>query len=161
MLSTNQKGAIAEAKIAARATELGIEVYRPTFDGARADLILAIGDDLVRTQCKYASLGEGAIVIRAYTSRRSRTGMVMTTYRASEIDALAAYCAANDSCYLLPVALVEGRRVVHLRTTPTRNNQAIGINWASQYEFGAIAQLGERLAGSQKVVGSSPTSSTP
>ncbi len=33
---------------------------------------------------------------------------------------------------------------------------------ASDYELpGAIAQLGERLAGSQKVAGSSPASSTP
>jgi hypothetical protein len=42
-----------------------------------------------------------------------------------------------------------------------------GVNWAKDFEFdatlgprGAIAQLGERLAGSQKVAGSSPAGST-
>jgi hypothetical protein len=39
------------------------------------------------------------------------------------------------------------------------NSQKAAINYADQYDFGAIAQLGERRAGSAKVVGSSPTSS--
>jgi hypothetical protein len=51
---------------------------------------------------------------------------------------------------------------------PTRNNQARGINWARDFELGAtlarllgpIAQLGERVAGSDEVAGSSPAGST-
>jgi hypothetical protein len=49
---------------------------------------------------------------------------------------------------------------------PTRNNQRRGVHWARDYEFaariqsfGAVAQLGERLAGSQKATGSSPVGS--
>jgi hypothetical protein len=49
---------------------------------------------------------------------------------------------------------------VHLRLAEAKNNQRAALNWAADYEFrGAIAQLEERLTGSQKVVGSSPTSS--
>jgi hypothetical protein len=55
---------------------------------------------------------------------------------------------------------------VQLRLAPTLNNQRQGINWAEHYEFearlralGAVAQLGERLAGSQKVTGSIPVGS--
>jgi hypothetical protein len=33
MLSTNQNGAIAETAIIARAIKLGIDVYRPVFEG--------------------------------------------------------------------------------------------------------------------------------
>ena len=55
-----------------------------------------------------------------------------------------------------------------LRLARTANNQQIGVNQARDYELerldfparGAIAQLGERLAGSQKVAGSSPAGST-
>ena len=36
----------------------------------------------------------------------------------------------------------------------------MSIHWAADFELGAIAQLGERRAGSAKAVGSSPTSST-
>ena len=51
---------------------------------------------------------------------------------------------------------------MHLRIHPTRNSQVSCINMADQYQFnGAVAQLGERAAGSRKVRGSSPLSSTP
>src|SRR4051794_39165523 len=50
--------------------------------------------------------------------------------------------------------------VRHLRPRPHWNNRASGVNWPWKYEPGAVAQLGERLAGSQKVRGSSPLSST-
>jgi hypothetical protein len=46
------------------------------------------------------------------------------------------------------------------RLAPARNNQKIGVTMADDYRLGAVAQLGERLAGSQKVRGSSPLSST-
>ena len=48
-----------------------------------------------------------------------------------------------------------------MRLGPAANNQAHGVNWAVEYEFGAIAQLGERLNGIQEVTGSIPVSSTP
>jgi hypothetical protein len=51
--------------------------------------------------------------------------------------------------------------VLHLRIHATRNSQLSCINMADQYQFdGAVAQLGERAAGSRKVRGSSPLSST-
>ena len=49
----------------------------------------------------------------------------------------------------------------------SKNNQAEGINWAKDFEFaarlralGAVAQLGERPAGSREVTGSIPVGST-
>jgi prevent-host-death family protein len=51
---------------------------------------------------------------------------------------------------------------VQLRVKPARNGQRACLNWATEYELpGAIAQLGERLRGTQEVAGSSPASSTP
>ena len=41
-LTTNQKGAIAEASIAREAIKLGIEVYRPVMEGGRFDLIFLL-----------------------------------------------------------------------------------------------------------------------
>ena len=54
-----------------------------------------------------------------------------------------------------------GKGQLYLRLNLPRNHQRASINLARDYTFeGAIAQLGERLAGSQKGVGSSPTGST-
>jgi hypothetical protein len=159
-LSTNQKGAIAEAAITADAVRLGLAVYRPAVEGCRYDLIFDVRGRLVRVQCKWAALGEGVVVIRTRTSRFTPAGYVRTTYGAEEIDGFAAYCDELKECYWLPIEEFAGQGYVHLRLRPARNGQQAGLKWCAQYPLGAIAQLGERLAGSQKVVGSSPTSST-
>jgi hypothetical protein len=161
-LTTNQKGAIAETAIEGAAIRLGVDVYRPIMEGGRFDLILGVGWKLLRTQCKWAVRVENVIRIWIRTSRHTRHGYVQTTYSESEVDVIAAYCMELHRCYLLPIALVAGQRCIHLRLEPPQNNQALGIHWASNYEFsGAIAQLGERVTGSHEAAGSSPASSTP
>jgi hypothetical protein len=167
VLTTNQKGALAELKIAAAAAELGLGVARP-LDDERYDLILDLRPALLRVQCKWARRIGDVVTARLYTSRRGPEGLRDARYRSGEFDAFALYCPDVERCYLLPADEVVAFRQVHLRLVPSRNNQFLGIRWARHYEFGAtlarlqgpIAQLGERLAGSQKVVGSSPTGST-
>jgi hypothetical protein len=84
-----------------------------------------------------------------------------TTYSEREIDLLEIYCSELDRCYLLPIDLVARKHEVRLRLTPPRNGQVACITLAEDFEFdGAIAQLGERLRGTQEVAGSSPASST-
>jgi PD-(D/E)XK nuclease superfamily protein len=158
-LTTNQKGAIAETAIVAHATRLGIDVYRPVSEHGRFDMMFVIASRILRVQCKWAVKRCDVISVRLQSCRRIAEGMLYRTYTEDEIDAVAAYCAELDKCYLLPASLAAGRRGIYLRLAPTKNNQSRKIKWATQYEFGAIAQLGERLAGSQKVAGSSPASS--
>lgn len=160
MLTPSEKGAIAEAAITAAAVKLGIVVLRPIVEGRRYDLLFDIDHDLMRVQCKSGALKGDVIAARISTSRYTPRGYVVTKYTQDEIDAFAIYCPALDCCYLLPIGEFAGLTYVHLRVHPTRNNQAIGVRMAADYEFGAIAQLGERPAGSREAVGSSPTSST-
>jgi hypothetical protein len=160
VLTTNQKGAIAEAQITAAAVELGIGVWRPVVEGCRYDLILDTGDQLLRTQCKWANREQDVVVVRGRTCRHTPRGYVWTTYTGSEIDGIAAWCPDTAECYFVPIRDIDGRACMHLRLAPARNNQELLVHWASKYRFGAIAQLGERRAGSAKVEGSSPSSST-
>ena len=71
MLTTNQKGALAEVKIAAAAIELGLGVARP-LDDERYDLILDLRPTLLRVQCKWARRIGDVVSARLYTSRRVR-----------------------------------------------------------------------------------------
>jgi hypothetical protein len=160
VLSTNQKGAIAEAQVTAAAISLGIPVLKPVVDGLRYDLVLDLGTRLVRTQCKWANRKNDVVVVRARTCRHTPRGYVWTTYSAAEIDGIAAWCPDTAECYFIPIADVDGQGHLHLRLAPARNNQELLVHWAAKYRLGAIAQLGERLAGSQKAGGSSPPSST-
>jgi hypothetical protein len=156
VVSSDQKGNIAEAAVVLAALKLGIDVYRPVGEGGRCDLIFSIKDEFLRVQCKWAVLRGERIVIRCYSSRRSGNGLKRRLYEPGEIDAFAAYCEEIDRWYFIPFARFGRRAEINLRLAPTRNNQELGVNWASQYEFkatlrrpGAVAQLGERLAGSQ------------
>jgi PD-(D/E)XK endonuclease len=156
MLTTDQKGAIAETAIAHAAAKLGIEVYRPIAEGRRFDMIFLLGEELVRVQCKWAPrIGDG-ILVRSYSNRRTREGLRRRVYTADEIDALAACCPDNNSCYYVPFDSFRARTQIDLRLVATQNNQRLGIHWAKDFEFaatlaqpqGAVAQLGERVAGS-------------
>jgi hypothetical protein len=101
VLTTDQKGAIAESATVATAIKLGIGVYRSMFEGGRYDLIFDLGR-LVRVQCKYVPRQGDVIGVRCYSFRRSRDGFA---------------------------ALVDGRSHFQLRLGPTRNAQAVGVHW--------------------------------
>ena len=156
----NTKGSIAELEIAAAATRLGICVLAPLTEHSRYDFVFDAGGRLLRIQCKWATLRDGVVMVPLNTSRHTPRGYVRTAYSTDEIDAVAAYCAENDACYVIPAALAAGRRAISLRLEPPRNGQRACLNWAENYELGAIAQLGERVAGSDEVAGSSPAGST-
>jgi hypothetical protein len=143
-LTTNQKGLLAEHAVIQRAIMLGVGVARP-LDDERYDLILDFRPMLVRVQCKWAVRERDAVVVRCYTARRGPDGIVVKRYSASEVDALAAYCAEIDRCFLLPIDRFGDRRHVYLRLGPSKNNQQRRINLADRYEFGAT--LPERLRG--------------
>ena len=163
VLSTNRKGAIAETKIAAAATELDIPVLRPIVEHARYDLAFEIGDRLFRVQCKWGGLHEDGSIIKVSLQSNYLTpaGYVRNSYTVEEIDLVAVYCGDLDRCYLLPSSLACGRTSVFLRLTPPKNCQRACINLASDFDFdGAIAQLEERWRGTPEAAGSSPASST-
>jgi hypothetical protein len=167
-MTTDQKGAIAEAAIALEALKLGIEVYRPVAEGGRYDMILDLGSRLLRVQCKSACLVGDNVVVRSYSFRRTRDGYVKRGYSSEDVDAIAAYCLELDRSFFISIELAERHRTLSLRLAPTRNNQRRRINWADDFDFaatlrlvqGAIAQLGERRRGTPKVAGSSPAGST-
>ena len=166
-LTTDQKGAVAEACISAAAIKLGIGVLKPLTDGHRYDLVFDISPRLLRVQCKTAVRRGDVLAVPFYSSRRSARGFVKRINGRDEIDAVAAYSPEFDRCFLLTMEEFETRTYVQLRLAPSRNNQRARINWADAYDFavtlqrlGAVAQLGERRAGSAKARGSSPLGST-
>ena len=136
-MTTDQKGSIAEAEIAAAAIRLGIHVLKPLSNGTRYDLVFDLDGSLLRVQCKWATCIDDVIVIRTRSSRRTATGQLHRCYTADEIDAIAAYCAEVNRSFLIPVDVCGGRAGFHLRLSPTLNNQRAGVNWADDFEFAA------------------------
>jgi prevent-host-death family protein len=156
----NHKGNVAELAIAAEAAKLGLSVLKPLTEHERYDLVLGIGGQLFRVQCKWAKRREEVVAINLATSRRGPDGFVRSTYWPSEVDAIGAYCEELDACYLIPIDVVAGQSAVQLRLSPARNGQRAALHFAEQYLLGAVAQLEERRHGMAEVRGSSPLSST-
>ncbi len=161
MLTTNQKGAIAEAAVMQEAIDLGLGVWLP-FAEEPYDLILDLRPGLLRVQCKQAVLRGDVInigtcvaaAIGTDCSSASTSRTRSTSSRPTAPIPTAATCS-RTSCRSTG------------RLEPAKNNQVRGIRWARDYEFratltriaGPIAQLGERVAGSHEVAGSSPAGS--
>jgi PD-(D/E)XK endonuclease len=124
VLTTNQRGAIAEAAVVFECAKLGIPVARP-LDDQRYDLIFDLGRTLMRVQVKYANWDGHVIYARLYSSRRARAGLVRRPYEPGEVDGFALHCPMTGLCYWLPAEEFEGRTQVLLRLDGT-NNQQLG-----------------------------------
>ena len=136
MLSTDQKGNIAEQAVAYHAAKLGIDVYRPVGEGGRYDLIFGVGPKLLRVQCKWARLDGDVICVQSYSSRRAPEGYRKRAYTSEQIDLLAAYCHELDRCFLVPIGRIDGRPTLQLRVAPA-NGQRLGVNWADDFDVAA------------------------
>ena len=158
-LTTRQKGALAEAKIAAAAVEQGWFVLRPDQEGRRYDFVFDVDHRLLRIQCKWARVRGDVVIAQTGTCRHTPAGYVRSTYSPADIDVIALYCGELDRCFALPVTEVTGLHAIHLRLAPARNGQRSGVRLADAYPLGAVAQLGERRHGMAEVRGSSPLSS--
>ena len=162
MLTSNDKGNIAEAAIALEAVKLGIDVLKPVAEHGRYDLAFDLGHSILRVQCKWARRDGAVVVAHLSGFRQTPEGPVRSTYSADEIDAVALYCDELDQVYLIPAHVIDGQYAIQLRLQAPKNGQRAAINWAGQYLLsGAVAQLGERCHGMAEVRGSSPLSSTP
>lgn len=150
-------------RIATAAVELGLTVLTPVVEHSRYDMAFDIGGHLYKVQCKWGGYDaeRGVVKVKLQSQRHTPNGYVRTTYDEDEIDLVAAYCGDLQRCYLLPQHLVVRRREIWLRLRPPGNAQRACINLAADFEFpGAVAQLEERVAGSDEARGSSPLSST-
>jgi len=140
MLTTNQKGAVAETAIVHAAVQLGIGVWWPVSGHERYDLIFDFGSKLMRVQCKMATRRGSVLSVRLYRCRRTATGLLKRVYSADEADAFAAFSPETGRCYYLDMADFAGHTEASLRLEPTRNNQNAGIRWARDYEFAATLE---------------------
>ncbi|HEU0245554.1 MAG TPA: group I intron-associated PD-(D/E)XK endonuclease [Gaiellaceae bacterium] len=138
MLTTDQKGAIAELAIAHAAAELGVGVFKPLTAGERYDLIFDLRSQLVRVQCKSAGRRGEVVVVRCRSCRRVRGGgQIQRPYTAAQVDAIAAYCVELGRAYFIPLDEITRRSSIQLRLSPARNQQRAGVLWADDFAFEA------------------------
>ncbi len=120
--TTDQKGEIAELKVALRASEKGWVASR-TVKGARYDFVLDDGERLHRAQVKYcdgkSNNSDGSVVVhlgRQYRNKRQ-------AYNTKEVDALIVYLPKTDGLYWFTSEFFDGRESFTLRFQDSKNGQ--------------------------------------
>jgi PD-(D/E)XK endonuclease len=129
MLTTDQKGAIAEAAVIKAAVELGVIVSRPVVE-CRYDLIFDVTSRLLRVQCKWAHSDGEVIAVRCYSTRRDANGFVRRAYERTGVDLFGVYCPETRDCYLVPFDDVPLGGSLQLRivfpSQPAKTRRALG-----------------------------------
>lgn len=135
MAPLKAKGDLAELRIATDLVERGYQVAFPFGEDNDFDLILIRGDSLERVQVKHCTSDGCVIPVKCYSASLTN-GRVREVkhYTAALIDWLAAYDSTSKRCFHVPASLLgDGRSVLHLRLTPARNCQRLGIRMADDY----------------------------
>lgn len=134
-LNRKAKGDLAELQVATDLLARGHKIAFPYGEDWDYDLILCRGGAFERVQVKYARSNGQVVVVRC-RSHSLTNGKVRATkhYTSATVDWIATYDASTDRCYYVPASeLGDGASMLHLRLTPTRNEQRARIRKAADY----------------------------
>ena len=135
MAPLKRKGDLAELKVAADLVDRGCHLSFPYGEDCDYDLIADRNGVLHRVQVKYTE-SDGKVIGVRCMSHSLTNGKIRQTkhYTAEIIDWIAVYDRTSDRCYYFPAReLGAGKSYLHLRLTPARNGQRIGIRDAAEY----------------------------
>ena len=107
-MHTKLIGDIAEAKIIARALEMGYKVSIPFGENQLYDLLLDDSEKIIKVQVKSRKIVDGIINVPLKTSSNSHS------YK-KEIDEIWVYCPSNDTIYRLILRNIHSERAAFLR----------------------------------------------
>lgn len=133
-----KRGHATEAIIRAAFAVRDIPVLVPTSDDKPYDLVVEVGGQFHRIQCKTAyRKSEGTVAFGTVVTRRG-DGCEREDYH-GRAEYFAVYDPITDSRYLVPVSdAADGKMEIRFREP--KNGRRVGINWAEDY------LLEERLA---------------
>lgn len=129
-------GEMSEAAVTYHLLRAGYELAKPLGDNARYDLLIELGDRIVRVQVKTGRLRADGAVLFPTCSSQAHRGRGTQAYR-GQCDLFAVYCPETEETYLLPVCAA-GMRSCSLRVRPALNRQARGVRWAADYRVGVV-----------------------
>jgi hypothetical protein len=133
-MNTKRKGNVGEAKVIADLLEQDVEVAIPFGDNLPFDLN-AIGPDLRlwKVQVKFARAYQGAIRVKNWRQSENTRRRCERMYTFVQVDVFAVYCPDTDLVYYVPQEEIGASATFHLRMTPTKNQQQIGVHWHQDY----------------------------
>lgn len=143
-LTSNEKGARCEGAVLSVLLHAGYNVLVP-FGVARYDLVIEVGGEFKRVQCKTARLSRRGSAIEFNASSRP-PGRPTKSY-AGQIDYFGVYWPAKSQVFLVPIKdLGDVKDLVTLRLVPARNGQQQRTRSAADYLLDPMASSSEDRA---------------
>ena len=130
-MTVKQKGNLTELQCITAFYNLGYSVSIPYGENSRYDFIADINGKLIKVQVKTSRLMDDGDTIQfsCRSVRQTLTGCRYKHYTSDDIDFFATY--HNGQCYLVPVGECGSEK--RLRFGAPKNNQGLGINYATDY----------------------------
>jgi len=117
----------------------GLPFLVPFGENTRYDLAVELGGRLVRVQCKTGRPRGGLVEFKVCSSyAHLPSPRARGRHYEGEVDYFAIYCPQASGVYLIPIGDVPNRWTGSLRLEPTRNQQRLGVRYASDYEIGKV-----------------------
>jgi hypothetical protein len=113
----------------------GYSVLLPFGVNQRYDLVLDVGDRLLRAQCKTGRRRGGSIEFATESVRSNTNGWFTRGYE-GDAELFLVYWPEQNRIYAVPVEEAP-KGHMYLRVDPTRNGQSARIRYARDYELPA------------------------
>ena len=129
---TKTKGDLGVLKAQVDLFEQGFTICVPQTEHAPFDLVAYKDGEFRRVQVKYrALLPNGALNVRFSTCWADKYGTHTRAIDKDEVDVICVYCPDTGECYYLEPK--QFRSNVSLRVRASKNGQAKGVNFASNF----------------------------
>jgi len=120
--------------------ETGVPFAVPFGENARYDLIVELGGDLVRLQCKTGRLKGGAVWFRTSSSYAHHlSGRHLSRDYLDDVEYFAVHCPETTGVYLIPIEQLQTRTEAALRVESPRNHQRRRIRFAADFEIAKVS----------------------
>lgn len=119
------------AKVITRFLDHGYFVSIPWSAASPYDIIVDIGDKLLKVQVKTARIRRGCVEFALFSVNGTARKAVLY---GNKVDYIAAYCPENEKFYFINIAEFNTTKAF-LRLTTPKNNMVKGVRWAKHYEL--------------------------
>jgi hypothetical protein len=130
--NTKQTGDVTESRILHELVRRGHSVSVPFGDNDPYDLVVSVGDRLVRVQCKTGWREDGRVRFKTGSKTTDDGEPVVVDY-GDAVDVFAVRCRDSDTLYWVP-ADETGRKSTYLRVEPPEIDHP-AVRRASDYVF--------------------------
>ncbi len=131
-MNTRQVGDETEARIVAALIEKGYSVAIPFGENDKYDLLVDIGSEIRRVQCKTGWIEDDVVRFKTASKTTIDGEITMVGYDGA-IDAFAVRCRETNDLYWVPIEDAGNRSTYLRRTEPEIDHPS--VNRAVDYEF--------------------------